>query len=111
VIARHGHFDQASRVVDHGCHERERAMLLVAGDQKRRVGLCDESGPVGPGNIVLRLAEWRSPAIEDLRHVVAGKSRIHHGLADDPGGRGSAEVRTQRLTTSASQVLGVIIGQ
>jgi hypothetical protein len=47
--------------------------------------------------------------VEDLRHCIEGESRVADRLAHDSGGRGSAEIRPQRLAMATTKVRALIL--
>ncbi len=111
VVTRHSHLDQAHHVVDHSCSDCERATALVARDDERQLGPREDGGPGGPENMLLPVAERGASAVENLRCCIEGESRVADRLAHDSGGRGSAEVRPQRLTAVATEIVRVIPGK
>jgi hypothetical protein len=110
VAARHGHADEANRIVDHCSRECERAPESVARDDERHLrpgknrGPARQHGQLGAGQSY--------PSVpDDLRYLIESTARVADRLAPDSRGSGSSKIGPERLAVAATQVVGVMVRQ
>jgi hypothetical protein len=96
--------NQAHRLIDYHSRKRERVPALVTRDHDDKFGHSESFPPA----FYVGVTHQTFSAV-DLHYLVEHTRTIDYDLAADPGGHCSSEVRSQRLTASPTQILGVVL--
>lgn len=110
VAARHGQADQANRIVNHCCHEGERAPESVPRHNERHLRPFEHRLPARQ-DLLLGLGRQRASALDDLRYLVESTAAVTDRLAPDARKLGSSKIGPERLAAAAAQLVGVMLRQ
>jgi hypothetical protein len=103
-----GALDEANRLVDDRCHERDRATVVVARHQEGYFRSREYRRPTGRPYGQLGFGHGGTATMLDLQYLIESARRVGYLLTPDSGSRRFPEVGPQRLAPVAAQIITMI---